>query len=81
MRVIEEISFPECKASIFYMNQKYIAKFEQGNLEQSYKIGEIDYIIKGIEDIRVIVKESLYPNTISLFKHQADSLANAMKDY
>ena len=42
MRVIAELPHPECKISIFSMNQKYIVKFEQGTFEQSYKLAELD---------------------------------------
>jgi hypothetical protein len=34
MRVIREFSVDEIKVSIFYMNQKFIVKFEKGNFEQ-----------------------------------------------
>ena len=47
MRILAEIPHPDCKISVFYMNQKYIVKFEKGNFEQSYKISELDYVKHG----------------------------------
>jgi hypothetical protein len=43
MRVIREFPFSErIKASLFSWNGKYILKLESGNLEQTYKISELD---------------------------------------
>ena len=50
MRIIREFPFSErIKASIFAWNGKYILKLESGNLEQTYKISELD--ISGIEEM------------------------------
>ena len=69
MRVIKEISFSDCKASIFYMNQKYIIKFETGNLEQSYKLSELDYIISDVSNIEKLIEEQLYPQCKIIFTY------------
>lgn len=50
MRVLAELPHPSFKISIFGMNQKFIIKFEQGTLEQVYKIAEAD-IIGGIDGV------------------------------
>lgn len=42
MRTIAELPHPDFRITIFSMNQKLIIKFEQGNLEQVYKIAEVD---------------------------------------
>ena len=74
MRVIKEISFADCKASIFYMNQKYIIKFETNSLEQSYKLSELDYIIGDVSDIEKIIEESLYPQSQAIFQAMQKAL-------
>ncbi|EAY28997.1 hypothetical protein M23134_00151 [Microscilla marina ATCC 23134] len=38
------------------MNQKYILKFEQNNLEQTYKIGEMD--VTGEAEVREITEDA-----------------------
>lgn len=43
MRVIAELPHPDCKITIFSMNQKFIIKLEKGIFEQSYKIAELDF--------------------------------------
>ena len=50
MRIIGTIAHEKMRISIFHMNQKYILKFELGNLEQAYKFSELDYA--GLEDFQ-----------------------------
>lgn len=56
MRVIAELPHPEFKISIFYMNGKFIAKFEQGALEQIYKVAEMD-VTDGVNSLFEILDE------------------------
>ena len=81
MRIIAEIPNPDCKISVFYMNQKYIVKFEKGNLEQSYKISEIDFIISGIEDIKKVINESLITSVLLRFQQMQQDIQTALKDF
>jgi len=50
MRTIAELPHPDFKITIFAMNQKFIVKFEQGTLEQVYKIAEAD-VIGGVDGL------------------------------
>ncbi len=81
MRIIGEIPHPDCKISIFYMNQKYIVKFEKGNFEQSYKISEFDFLIKSIEDIKTIV-DTLFIEKVNIrFQEMNEQFNEALNDY
>lgn len=51
MRVEKEYSFKGIKATLFYWNNKFLLKFEQGGLEQTYKFSELDYSIEEIEEL------------------------------
>lgn len=51
MRIIAELPHPDFKITLFNMNQKYIVKFEQGPLEQSYKLSELDLTGGGANEI------------------------------
>lgn len=42
MRVISENTKENLKITLFSWNEKYILKFEQGLLEQTYKISQLD---------------------------------------
>lgn len=50
MRVIAELPHPDCKITLFSMNQKYIIKLEKGTFEQIYKISELD-IPEGVNGV------------------------------
>lgn len=81
MRIIAEVPHPACKISVFYMNQKYIVKFEKGNCEQSYKISELDYVITGIEDIKKVISDSLISTVLVRFTLMEMDLKSALKDF
>lgn len=68
MRTLAELPHPECKITIFGMNQKYIIKFEQGNLEQTYKIAEAD-ILNGVNGVFEILDEEFMNNVLSTFSN------------
>lgn len=67
MRVIAELPHPECKITLFNMNQKYIIKFEQGTLEQSYKLSELDLSGGGVNEIFQILDEAFIATVVSRF--------------
>lgn len=57
MRTLAELPFPAFKMTLFGMNQKYILKFEQGSLEQVYKIAEHD-ITGGVDGVFALVDDT-----------------------
>ena len=81
MRVIAEIPHSKCKISIFYMNGKYIIQFSSGAMEQSFKISELDYIIKDAEDVKKIISEEFIETVLNRFADMHKQLTNALKDY
>jgi len=66
MRTLAELPHPDCKISIFGMNQKFIVKFEQGNLEQSFKIAEMD-IIGGVNGVFELLDETFINGVLGNF--------------
>lgn len=79
MRVIAELPHPECKISIFSMNQKYIVKFEQGTFEQSYKLAELDLTGGGVNDVFEILDEDFIATVIERFKQMRSDFTTAYK--
>lgn len=67
MRIVAELPHPECKITIFSMNSKFIIKFEQGTLEQTYKLAEMD-ILNGVNGVFEILDESFISTVIERFK-------------
>lgn len=77
MRIIAELPHPDCKISIFNMNQKYIVKFEQGTLEQSYKLSELDLTGGGVNEIFQILDEAFIATVVERFKIMRTDFAEA----
>jgi hypothetical protein len=67
MRIIAELPHPDCKITLFNMNQKYIVKFEQGQLEQSYKLSEMDLTGGGVNEIFQLLDEEFITTVVSRF--------------
>jgi len=77
MRVIAELPHPECRITLFNMNQKYIVKFEQGTLEQSYKLSEIDLSGGGANEIFEMLDEAFIGTVIERFKEMRSDFSEA----
>lgn len=56
MRVLAELPHPDCKITIFSMNQKFIIKFEKGIFEQTYKLSELD-ITEGVNGVFKLIDD------------------------
>ena len=67
MRVVAELPRPDCKITIFSMNMKYIIKFEQGVLEQTYKLSEMD-VTAGVDGVFQILDEEFISAVVGRFK-------------
>lgn len=80
MRTIAELPHPECKITIFGMNQKYIIKFEQGNLEQTYKIAEAD-ILGGVNGVFEILDETFINEVLLSFKKMRTDFIETYNKY
>lgn len=81
MRVIAELPHPDCKISIFKMNDKFIVKFEQGMLEQSYKLAELDLSGGGVNDVFEILDEEFIATVIERFKSMRTDFIATYKKY
>ncbi|MNY58833.1 hypothetical protein D3C86_1952190 [compost metagenome] len=77
MRVIAELPHPDCKITLFNMNQKYIIKFEQGTLEQSYKLSELDLSGGGANEIFQLLDEVFIATVVERFKGMRRDFSDA----
>ena len=66
MRIIAELPHPDFKISILNMNAKFIVKIEQGSLEQSYKIPDVD-LAEGINSVFEILDEEFLKTVSARF--------------
>lgn len=81
MRVIGEIANSEMKITLFYMNQKYLIKFEKGGLEQTYKISEFDYLISSVEEVKKAISQEFIHRVSRMFDEMQKNLSETLKDY
>jgi len=80
MRTIAELPHPACKITIFGMNQKFIIKFEQGSLEQSYKIAETD-VVDGVNGVFELLDETFINTVVEQFKIMRKGFFEAYERY
>lgn len=66
MRVVAELPHPEFKITIFSMNQKFIVKMERGNLEQTYKVPEMD-LTDGVNSVFELLDEEFLKTVAARF--------------
>ena len=79
MRVIAELPHPDFKITLFNMNQKYIVKFEQGQLEQSYKLSELDLTGGGANEVFEIMDDEFLASVTERFKMMRSDFSAAYK--
>jgi hypothetical protein len=66
MRVVATLNkHPKISTTIFQMNDKYIIKFEAGNMEQTFKIGQTE--VNGIESLDKMLTEDFIKKVIERF--------------
>ncbi len=78
MRVVAELPHPECKITIFSMNQKYLIKIEKGIFEQTYKLSELD-ITDGVNGVFQILDEEFMAGVVQRFETMRDDFHAAYK--
>ncbi len=73
MRVLSENIKDNLKITLFSWNEKYILKFEQGLLEQTYKISQLD--VYGEQEVLEILEND------SFIKKINDNFEKMRKDW
>lgn len=76
MRIIAELPNPECKISIFEMNQRFIIKFEQGHLEQTYKVSELN-LSNGVDSVFQIIDDEFIEEVLKNFNTMRSQFNNS----
>ncbi len=75
MRVVREISHPEFKITIFSWNNRYLIKLEQGLMEQTFKISELD--LSGEEELLSLLDAEFLHQASLRFQDMGQSLYEA----
>jgi len=80
MRVIAELPHPDFKISILNMNNKYIVKIEQGNLEQTYKVADAD-LMDGVNSVFELMDEAFLKSVASRFTEMRKDFKDSYNRY
>jgi hypothetical protein len=75
MRIVKEITNPDCKITVFSWNGKYLLKLENGAFEQTFKVKELDVLEQELDEI---LNDSFIQEAIDRFDDMAKSLMKAM---
>ena len=73
-----EDSSPDLKISLYKWNAKFFVKFETADLEQVYKISEMDV---SEAEVRAMVTEEFIQKIIERFRDMYKDLGELMGDY
>jgi hypothetical protein len=66
MRLVKKIDNDYCNVNLYTANNKYIIQFEVGNLEQIYKVSELD--VSGEDDIEEMLGDTFMKKVMDRFK-------------
>lgn len=80
MRVIAEIPHADFKVTILAMNQKFIIKIEKGNLEQTYKIPDMD-LTDGVNSVFELLDDAFYQTVNTRFAEMRKDWSEAFFRY
>ncbi|MDZ4751753.1 MAG: hypothetical protein SGI87_09080 [Flavobacteriales bacterium] len=78
MRLLENISHPHCRISIFSWNGKYIIELEWGQLKQSFKISHDS--VNGVEQVRKMVNVQFLDEAFLQFQQMHSNLAKTFQE-
>ena len=70
MHFIKKIENPNCQISLFYWNSKYIVKFEMNQMEQTFKVSEID--VFSIQELEDIIDDNFIEAVLKRFESMAN---------
>ena len=58
MKIVAQVPHPACAITVYAWNGKYLVKFEQDLLEQTYKLREMD--TTGEADVHALVADEVF---------------------
>jgi len=77
MRIVGDIKHPVYKITLFKMDTRYAVKFEDRDLEQTYKFRE-GSIIQGLEDIYALMDNTFMQAVDATFRQMRDTHVGAL---
>ena len=77
MRHVADIPHPAVKITLLAWNGKFLLKLEQGNLEQTYKVAELDLLTGSDAEVRELLDDEFVAAAIARFQAMRDDLQAA----
>ncbi|MCC5932164.1 MAG: hypothetical protein JJU28_23155 [Cyclobacteriaceae bacterium] len=78
MRVVREVQSEDYKVTVFHWNNKYLIKFEDGNIEQTYKASALDFT-SDFELLQLLEDEDFMRSVNEHFESMSKSLGKALR--
>lgn len=78
MRVVKEFTKNEIRISVFSWNNKYLIKFEQGPMEQTFKIPETDILEES--DLDQFYEGDFFEEVTQRFKEMGKSFRKQIEN-
>lgn len=75
MRIVRELSHPEYKITVFSWNNRYLIKLEQGFLEQTFKIDQLE--VTNEEELIKMIDDEFLALALKRFEEMAHSFREA----
>ena len=79
MRVVKESNKEGIRISLFEWNNKFIIKFESGNLEQTFKLPVMDVLDE--KDLDSLTEQPFFEEVKKRFDEMHQSLQNTTKNF
>lgn len=67
MRHVADIPHPAVKITLLAWNGKFLLKLEQGNLEQTYKVAELDLLSGTDAEVRELLDDEFMAAAVARF--------------
>ena len=77
MRIIADLPHPYYKITLFDWNNRYLIKIEQGHLEQTYKVDQLD--LTDERDLHKLLDETFLKQVDDHFSAMHQSLQEALQ--
>lgn len=78
MRVVKELSIDTIRITVFSWNNKYLIKYEQGMVEQTYKVSEMDILAE--EDLNSFFQKEFIDEIKNKFEEMHKLLRNQLEN-
>lgn len=78
MRIVREIQSDNYNITVFHWNNKYLIKFEDGNIEQTYKASAFDFT-SDLELLQLLEDDDFMRSVNEHFESMSKSLGSALR--